>query len=294
MHLVIPMHKKLITAALAAVISVSASSVFTNIAFAQVEVVESAPTIRGLGQQRGNTTAPSTSPTNPFAPPATPVINMQAEFFNEMQLLQEEVRTLRGLVEELSYEVQRLKQQRTDDYLDLDRRLSELSTSGGAAPSSGAAQSAGSPLRSGGLQAPPVITSNATSGAASTSSADEMTAYRNAMDFLLQKKDYDRAIAALNDYLQKWPMGSYAPNSHYWLGEIYLLKSDLNEAQRWFTQLVEKFPQDRKANDAKFKLGRVLFQKGDKDSAKTLFQEVANSDGDAAPLARNFLQENYP
>jgi len=114
------------------------------------------------------------------------------------------------------------------------------------------------------------------------------------MDLLLQQKDYDGAIAALNQYLADYPQGTYAPNSQYWLGEIYLLQNDLAEAQRWFSQLIEQFPNDRKASDAKYKLGRVYFQMGEKDRAEALLEEVAASDSEAATLAQNFLLENYP
>ena len=45
----------------------------------------------------------------------------------QIQQLQQEVLELRGLLEEVSFELKRLKQQRLDDYLDLDKRLGELS-----------------------------------------------------------------------------------------------------------------------------------------------------------------------
>ena len=44
--------------------------------------------------------------------------------FDIMQDLRDEVRSLRGLVEELSYDLQKVKQRQLDDYLDIDRRLS--------------------------------------------------------------------------------------------------------------------------------------------------------------------------
>ena len=43
--------------------------------------------------------------------------------YYQSQMLQDEVRELRGMVEELSYELQRVKQRQMDDYLDIDRRL---------------------------------------------------------------------------------------------------------------------------------------------------------------------------
>ena len=44
--------------------------------------------------------------------------------FSKMQVLENEVMQLRGLVEELSNEVRQLKQRQMDDYIDLDRRIS--------------------------------------------------------------------------------------------------------------------------------------------------------------------------
>ena len=49
--------------------------------------------------------------------------------YNQLQIMQEEIRDLRGMVEELNYELQRLKQRQIDDYQDLDSRMSS-----GAAP----------------------------------------------------------------------------------------------------------------------------------------------------------------
>ena len=46
--------------------------------------------------------------------------------YNQSQMMQNEVRELLGLVEQLSYELQRVKKRQMDDYLDLDRRLSAL------------------------------------------------------------------------------------------------------------------------------------------------------------------------
>ena len=40
--------------------------------------------------------------------------------FDVMQDLRDEVRSLRGLVEELSYDLQKMKQRQLDDYLELD------------------------------------------------------------------------------------------------------------------------------------------------------------------------------
>ena len=85
--------------------------------------------------QAFNTQAQAAPVIDLSAPASKPVVEPSAavgDSYYQSQMLQEEVRQLRGLVEELNYELQRVKQRQMDDYLDLDRRLSALQS--GATP----------------------------------------------------------------------------------------------------------------------------------------------------------------
>lgn len=247
------MKKSLMTAVAFTAFAVSAPAVL-----AQAQVVESEPLNERLSVEADETS------------------NLQAELFYQLQALQQEVLELRGLVEEQSHEIQRLKQQRMDDYLDLDRRIGELSQGGLAG--AGAAVSGGStPSRDG--------------AGASGEKVSETQMYRDAYQ-LLRDREIEPAIEAFNAYLEAYPEGNFAGNSHYWLGEIYLLNEDLDRAQEWFEKLLETFPDDRKRTDAQYKLGRVYHQQGKDQQARELLQEVASSGSDAARLARQYLQEN--
>ena len=248
-----------------------AAPVFTQLAtpaFAQVDVVESEP-VRSAPFDPDVPPMPSTSV-------APPVQSGGSDLFYQLQLLREEILQLRGMVEEQAFELKRLKQQRMDDYLDLDRRVSALS---GTSPTNKSSDDTTS------SSMPPVTTS--------ASSGDERKVYRSAIDLVLKKKDYDQAVNELNRYLQTYPGGRYAANSHYWLGEIFLLKNELEQARQWFTKLLDSYASHRKAPDAKFKLGKVYDLLGNKDKAKSLLEDVAGSNTDAARLARNYLQENF-
>jgi len=240
---------------------------------AQVEVVES--NNRLLESPQFSTTAPAASSV------ASPVPNNQADLFYQLQTLQQEVRQLRGLMEEQAYELKRLKQQRLDDYVNLDRRLSS-SNSGVVSSSEGVVSASG----------PEAIP--ATSASQTTAQApDEMQRYRTAIDLVLRKKDYVQAVTAFNQYLRDFPQGKYAPNCQYWLGEIYLLQSDLEQAREWFSRLVTDFPEHGKASDANFKLGTVYHKLGDLDQAKILLSKVASGDSNASRLASSYLSENF-
>lgn len=51
--------------------------------------------------------------------------------YNQLESLQQEMQTLRGLVEEQANQIRRMQTENRDRYLDVDRRLSELSGAGG-------------------------------------------------------------------------------------------------------------------------------------------------------------------
>lgn len=234
---------------------------------AQVDVVESTP------RMPSSVTPVPATPTPQAA--VAGAQNPQAEMFFRLQQLQVEVQELRGLVEEQAYELKRLKQQRLDDYVDLDRRISALSK-GGVAPT---------PDQSEAKTDTPAKTGSATGG--------ELQSYRAAFQSLKQK-DYEGAKTQFNTYLTDFPQGRYAPNCQYWLAEIYLLEGDLEQARQWFTRLLDVTPEHDKAADAKFKLGTVYHKLGDTEKAKALLTEVAGSNANAARLAKDYLARNLP
>ncbi|MEX1032351.1 MAG: tol-pal system protein YbgF [Cellvibrionaceae bacterium] len=255
---------------------------------AQVEVIESSPAIRPIGQprpNRNNTNTNTNTNTDSNANPGagTPATNLQSELYHQLQVLQEEVQALRGMVEEQAYQLQQLKQQRMDDYVDLDRRISQLGGNGGAQGEAGS--SGGGSTDS---------DSQRVAGGSGAIPADEFASYSAAVDLATKQQEFDRAIVALNEHLERYPDGRYAANAYYWLGQIYFVQGNMEEARREFSRVVNDFSNHNKAPEARYKLGQVYFQLGDKAQAKTLLDRVASGDSDSAPLARNFLRQNYP
>lgn len=251
---------------------------FSSQALAQAEVVDPVPIGGNNTRSTYNAAAQQTQ-----AAGSNGAAQLSSEFYYQFQVLQQEVMDLRGLVEEQAHEIKKLKQQRLDDYLDLDRRIGELRGGGGA--SAGGSSALGSSAGSGSAAA---INSAGTSAAA-PAPADELQRYRDAIDLLLKQQDQDGAIAALNKHLEDYPRGRYAANAQYWLGETYLLKGNLDLARKWFSQLISEFPNHNKVPDAKFKLAKVYDSQGDKDKARQLLEEVAQSGTSAAGLARDYL-----
>lgn len=68
-----------------------------------------------------------------------------ADLVLQVQELQDEVRTLRGQVEEQNQELENLKRRQRDQYLDLDQRISDMRNSQPVMPSGAVPSSAGQP-----------------------------------------------------------------------------------------------------------------------------------------------------
>ncbi len=290
---------------MAAVSVFSGAVFFSAVAVAQVEVVESQNRLLGPTPGRVVTTAavaqPSSTPAAVTTPTSYPAVQLaqadspsqagsQVDFYYQLQTLKQEVLELRGMLEEQQYELKRLKQQRLDDYVNLDRRLAAIS-GGKSVP---ATDANGGEIRDSGVDRNASLKGGASAGEiAAPGSADEMQSYRSAIDLVLRKKDYDQAIVAFNQYLQDFPQGRYAANCQYWLGEIYLLNGELEQAREWFSKLLGDFPDHNKVPDAMFKLGTVYDKLGDGEKARSLLEQVVAEQGDtdAARLAKNYLNK---
>lgn len=246
--------------------------------YAQVEVVDRP--VNSQTSQPGSVEIPD--PAAPAAPAPVAGQNV-AELYYQMQVLQQEVLALRGLVEEQTYQIKQLKQQRLDDYVDLDRRLSKLSSQGGTAATS-TAPATGSTVTPAAGAPKPV--------SRPTNSAGEIAHYKSATKLILVDKNYAGGIERLQEHLRLYPNGRYNANAQYWLGEVYLATSKLKESREWFEKLLSTHPSHSKVPDAKYKLGTVYYKLEMLAEAKSLLLEVGRGGGNAAQLANRYLKEH--
>jgi tol-pal system protein YbgF len=223
--------------------------------------------------------------------------------FDIMQNLREEVRMLRGIVEELSYELQQVKQRQLDDYLDIDRRLglkNRAFSSNDAGISDNILDSSAS-LNGEESASQSLEINNSSLEITNTSSTNQLNEYelavkadyQSASNKLLKQRDIEAATNALKEHLEKFPVSPFTANAHYWLGEIYLLKGKVELARQAFSIIVDQFPQHPKAMDSNFKLGKIYFQLGERQKAKVLLDAAAASSGGVASKAKNFLSDNF-
>lgn len=247
--------------------------------------------------------------------------------YNQSQMMQNEVRELRGLVEQLSYELQRVKQRQMDDYLDLDRRLSAVLS--GATPEEFTADAdgdlqlnidgqsavvAGSSVINGdgmeGQVPNQALEGQAVDGLAlngrslngvpqtptitpAINTEEIAQNYAQASNLLLKERDINAAAQAFKQHVIDYPASPYTANAHYWLGEIYLLQGQDEMARQAFTLVVEQHPKHSKAMDATFKLGKIYHQLGEIDRARELLEKAARGTGGAASKAQRYLKTNF-
>jgi tol-pal system protein YbgF len=206
------------------------------------------------------------------------VVNNQSllQLSQRIDLLEAQLREMRGSLEELQNSNELLRKQQRDLYADLDRRLTALqgSAAAGASGTGGGVANGGSP---------------------SSDAGSDQAAYNRAFD-ALKSNDYTSAITRFKDFLRNYPQSTLAGNAQYWLGEAYYVTHDFDSAAATFRAVGEQFPKSAKVPDALLKLGLTqIDQKKLTDAHATLTQVVQRYPGtDVAKTAASRLQNLPP
>jgi tol-pal system protein YbgF len=221
-----------------------------------------------------------------------PDTSAMANLVIQVQELQDELRTLRGMYEEQARELENLKRRQRDQYLDLDQRLSDVrnaqpvtTLSAGAATTRPPTVSPSTPdvpeVRDP-IESQSVVTGigepQVQSQAAPVTEADVKAAYDQAFQALKELR-YADAAEDFQSFLDQYPDSEYADNAQYWLGESYYVTRNYDIALSAFQQLLDNFPDSPKAPDALLKIGYTHYELEQWDSARAALTQV---------------QENYP
>ena len=184
---------------------------------------------------------------------------------------------LRGLVEQLSYQIQRHRGIQDDRYLELDRRLQNLRTVSLAGPTG---QS---------LDSVPSVDAD------TESEHQSEQALYNAGYTSIKERRFDEAIKQLKRVIEQYPDGEFTANAYYWIGEVHaaMPQPDLEQARQALVQVIDGFPGSNKVPDASFKLGKVYHLMGDCGRAKAFLQQVASvyAAKSAGQLAERYLTD---
>ncbi len=189
----------------------------------------------------------------------------QLRMAQQLQQLLDEVSELRGATETHAYQLDEILQRQRDLYQEIDRRVSAIQQ----APQSNAVV--------------PVAETPAT--AAYSSNVSENDAYDKAVNMVLKDRRYDAAIPEFENFIRNYPDSSYAPNAHYWLGQLLFNNNDLAKAKTQFQRVVNNFGQSNKVADALLKLGQIAERENDKNSALQFYRQLVEKHS-AATSAR--------
>jgi tol-pal system protein YbgF len=196
------------------------------------------------------------------------VINNRSliELAQNINELKEQVRVLQGRIEELDNMNDALRKQQRALYLDLDRRIKQLSASGG--------EGTAAPVASG----PPP--------------GSEQAAYMRALNSLKNGK-YSEAAAELEQFLATYPKSDLADNAQYWLGQTYYASGSFSKAADAYQGLLNQWPHSSKAADALLQLAYSEYELKQYAKARATLGEVVKQHpgSNAATEARQRLQQ---
>jgi tol-pal system protein YbgF len=247
-----------------------------------------------------NNAVPVTDLENPLQPQAAvvqlkvqsaaqvSVQNANTQLFDIIEMLQQDLQQLRGQVEELTFNLKRLKSDQKQRYLDLDRRIVSLSSppqDTTTRPPSVATFVVASAVDT---QVSEVAPSNASVVVLDPEA--EKVAYKVAFN-LIRERQYEAAISAFETFIVDYPQGILVGNAHYWLGEVYMVQGDVGAAAISFDTVINDFSSHRKLPDALYKAG-LAYQTIDAAKSTQLLERVIRDhpNSSAARLANGRVQ----
>lgn len=217
----------------------------------------------------------------------SPTIN--SELFFMIEQLQQEVRSLRGLVEEQQHLLNRLQKDGKSRYKDLDDRLLSLTKQVNTNKPAPQVVVPATSIETNLAQVNTDVPATTQKTVTKEPTAEQRKAYQDAYAFIKEKK-FDEAIDGLHQFLEKYPEGELAGNAYYWLGEVYLVLPKLEQARQSFSIVAKTFPNHRKVADALFKLGVTYDRMQDPEQSERYLNQVQVEfpESTAAKLARSY------
>ena len=179
------------------------------------------------------------------------------ELANQLQVVREELRTLRGQIEVLSNNIEANAKRQRDMYVDLDTRLRRFEQS---APGASAPPAAPGP----GVTVPAGTSSTSASGAVS---GNEAQAYEAAQS---QRRvgNYQAAIVAFQAFVAQHPKSTLAHRAQYWIGDSYYNLRDFKNAIANQQKLIATYPESASVPDALLNIASSHIELGDHASAR--------------------------
>lgn len=200
------------------------------------------------------------------------ISNAQAQLLQQLQQQmsdnQSDIDSLRGQIQQNSYQLNQVIERQKQLYQQID----SLSSSGANSTAQSGADAPAASADTG--AAASADGAAAASSGAPVQSGDANSDYNAAVALILEKKQYDQAIAALQAWVKRYPDSTYQPNANYWLGQLNYNKGKKDDAAYYYATVVKNYPKSPKASEALLKVGVIMQEKKDTAKAKAVFQQV--------------------
>ncbi|MGB8808680.1 MAG: YbgF trimerization domain-containing protein [Acinetobacter calcoaceticus] len=228
---------------------------------------------RGLSQSGG-------SPTNTSSNNVSVPSNLNWELMQKNQQLENDIRTLRGQLEEQSNDIDQLKKDLSNRYTDLDQRLELLNqkVDPESAPSDNPANSdtPASASTETSTVDNKVVNATPTSSPSTTPptqpEASQPPAQNQSNPVELEKAAYTvaldaykqggakKAIAPMQNFIKNHPNSVYTGNAYFWLAEFNLATDPVNynEAKKNYNVVATRYPNSSKAPRALYQLYSIV------------------------------------
>ncbi|MEW8086136.1 MAG: tol-pal system protein YbgF [Candidatus Thiodiazotropha endolucinida] len=209
-----------------------------------------------------------------------------ADLVLQVQQLRQEVRQLRGDLEEQKYNMDGMSRRQRDLYVDIDQRLSRIQSGGAMSPTPQPVTTPVTPPPASGAvgqtaavspEPPPEAPANAAIGSVTPPDPKkESEAYQAAFNLLKQGR-YGESITAFSSFLRDYPGGEYEDNAQYWLAEASYVNRDFDTALGEFTKIMENYPDSPKVPGAMLKIGYIQYEKKNWTGTRNILKQLINN-----------------
>lgn len=195
------------------------------------------------------------------------------QLLTRLNQLQQEVQLLRGMIEEQVHSIETLEKRQRALYADLDKRIEKLKTVAAQTPVDSLSLAPTNKIPTASLSQVATAPSLTLDINSSEATLTDKSAYQSAYAYI-KSKSYPQAVSAFQDFLTAYPESDLIPNAHYWLGELFLLDRNHQQAITSFNRVVSDHSAHPKAADAMVKLGIVNLELGKPVEASQIFNQV--------------------
>ena len=182
--------------------------------------------------------------------------------YKKIEVLEEEIRDLRNILEENSILVDRSLELQQQRYLDLDARILEISKISSEKPSLVDEES-------------------------QYLDTEEKELFKSAL-ILFEESRFAEALEIFSQIIITFPDGSFTADAYFWSGELFLAQEMFEDAKLSFKNVVDNFYQHSRTPDSLFKLGEIYRIEGDVERSLEFYDKVKEDfpDSGASQLAK--------